>query len=157
MQQAQQHQDRAWIDAALAGALDTDSLILRSFQAGDLPALQEIVDALSANDHRDREILLLAAVYLQLADLMLKTDPQTSDRAAIVLACRELGCLGARLIKSQPQTMRGARTLIHLADRIMEAREADSRLALAQGPAEKLLALALSTLSENPLLLGNAT
>ena len=141
MQQAQQHQDRAWVGAVLDDALDTDSPILRSFQAGDLPALQEIVNALSANNHRDREILLLAAVYLQLADLMLKTDPQTSDRAAIVLACRELGCLGARLIKSQPQTMRGARTLIHLADRIMEAREADSRLALAQGPAEKLLAL----------------
>ncbi len=32
----------------------------------------------------------------------------------------------------------------------MEAREVDSGLALAQGPAEEFLALALATLSENP-------
>ncbi len=81
-----------------------------------------------------------------LGDLLLKTDPETSDRAAVVTACRELGCLGARLVKSRPQTMRGARVLIHLADRVMEAREIDPGLALAQGPAEKLLSLALGTL-----------
>ncbi len=86
----------------------------------------------------------------RLGDLLLKTDPETSDRAAIVVCCRELGCLGARLVKSRPQTMRGARVLTHLADRIMEAREVDSGLALAQGPAEEFLALALATLSENP-------
>ncbi len=150
MDQVQQHEDRAWIDAALEGALDSDSPILRLFKAGKLQALQDIVDGLQANNHRDREILLVAAVYLMLGDLLLKTDPETSDRAAIVVCCRELGCLGARLIKSRPQTMRGARALIHLADRIMEAREIDSRLAFAHGPAEKFLALALGTLSENP-------
>ena len=108
MEQVQQHEDRAWVDAALADALDAESPILRSFKAGELPALEEIVDALSANNHQDREILLVAAVYLQLGDLMLKTDPETSDRAAIVIACRELGCLGARLIKSHSHTIRGA-------------------------------------------------
>ncbi len=149
-QTRQDGQDRAWVDAALADTLDTDSPILHSFQAGELPALQEIVDALQANNHRDREILLVAAVYLMLGDLLLKTDPETSDRAEIVIACRELGCLGARLIKSPPQTMRGARVLIHLADRVMEAREIDPGLALAQGPAEKLLSRALATLSETP-------
>ncbi len=47
MQQTQQQrQDRAWVGAALEDALDTDSPILRSFQAGDLPALNEIVDGL---------------------------------------------------------------------------------------------------------------
>ncbi len=86
----------------------------------------------------------------RLGDLLLKTDPETSDRAAIVVCCRELGCLGARLVKSRPQTMRGARVFIHLANRIIEAREVDSGLALAQGPAEEFLALALATLSENP-------
>ncbi len=147
---SRQHgQGRAWVDAALADTLDTDSPILHSFQAGELPALQEIVDALQANNHPDREILLIVAVYLMLGDRLLKTE--TIDRAAIVIACRELGCLGARLVKSRPQTMRGARALIHLADRIIEAREVDSGLALAQGPAEKLLSLARDTLSENPL------
>ncbi len=32
-QTAQTRQDRAWIDAALEGALDAESPILRSFQA----------------------------------------------------------------------------------------------------------------------------
>lgn len=146
----QERQGQAWIGAALEDALDSDSPILRWFQAGDLPALQEIVDGLQANNHRDREILLVAAVYLMLGNLLLRTDPETSDRAAIVVCCRELGCLGAKLGKSRPQTMRGVRVLIHLADRIMEARERDPGLALAQGPAEKLLALALSVLSEDP-------
>ncbi len=137
---SRQHgQDRAWVDAALEGALDAESPILRSFQAGELPVLQEIVDGLQANEHRDREILLVAAVYLTLGDLLLN-----------VVYCRELGCLGARLVKSRPRTIRGARVLIHLADRIMEAREVDFGLALAQGPAEEFLALALATLSENP-------
>ena len=146
----QDGQGRAWVDAALEGAMDVESPILRSFQAGELPALQEIVDGLQANNHRDREILLLAAVYLMLGDLLLKTDPETSDRATVVVCCRELGCLGARLVKSRPQTLRGARVLIHLADRIIEAREIDPGLALAQGPAEKLLSRALATLSETP-------
>ncbi len=146
----QDGQGRAWVDAALEGALDAESSILRSFRAGELPALQEIVDGLQANHHPDRDILLVAAVYVMLGDLLFRTDPETSDRAAIVITCRELGCLGARLVKSRPRTIRGARVLVHLADRIMEAREIDSGLALAQGPAEKLLSLALGTLSENP-------
>ncbi len=136
----QDGQGRAWVDAALEGALDADSPILHSFRAGELPALQDIVDGLQANEHRDREILLVAAVYLTLSDLLLN-----------VVYCRELGCLGARLVKSRPRTIRGARVLIHLADRIIEARELDSGLALAQGPAEKFLALALDALSENPV------
>ena len=153
MQQIREHEhNRAWVDAALSDALDAESSILRSLQAGKFPALQEIVHALSANNHRDREILLVAAVYLQFCDSMLKLDPETTDHAVIVIVCCELECLGERLIKSRPQTMRGARVLVHLADRIMEAREVDSELALAQGPAEKLLALALDTLSENPVL-----
>ncbi len=150
MDQVQQHEDRAWVDAALEGALDAESSILRSLQAGKFPALQEIVHALSANNHRDREILLVAAVYLQFCDSMLKLDPETTDHAVIVIVCCELECLGERLIKSRPQTIRGARTLIHLADRIMEAREVNFGLALAQGPAEKFLALALGALSEDP-------
>ncbi len=153
----QDRQGRVWVGAALEGALDAESPILRSFQAGELPVLQEIVDGLQANDHRDREILLVAAVYILLGDLLIKTDPETSDRAAIVVCCRELGCLGARLVKSRPQTMRGARALIHLADRIIEAREIDSGLALARGPAEKFLALALDTLSENPFHVHSST
>ena len=147
MRQVQQHEDRDWIGAALEGALDAESSILRSLQAGKFPALQEIVDALSANNHRDREILLVAAVYLQFCDSMLKLDPETTDHAVIVIACCELECLGERLINSRPRTIRGARVLTHLADRIMEAREVDSGLALAQGPAEQLLSLALDMLS----------
>ncbi len=152
MQKIREHEhNRAWVDAALSDALDAESSILRSLQAGKFPALQEIVHALSANNHRDREILLVAAVYLQFCDSMLKLDPETTDHAVIVIACCELECLGKRLINRRPRTMRGARVLIHLADRIIEAREVDSGQALAQGPAEKLLSLALDTLSENPL------
>ncbi len=98
----QDGQGRAWVDAALEGALDTDSPILHSFQAGELPALQEIVDALQANNHRDREILLVAAVYFLLGDLLIKTDPETSDRAAIVIACganpSDLDCVGKAIM-----------------------------------------------------------
>ncbi len=151
MQKIREHEhNRAWVDAALSDALDAESSILRSLQAGKFPALQEIIDALSANNHRDRQILLVAAVYLQFCDSMLKLDPENTDHAVIVIACGELECLGEWLTKSRPQTIRAARTLIHLADRIIEAREVDSRLAFAHGPAEKLLSLALSTLSENP-------
>ncbi len=57
MDQAQQHEDRAWIGEALEGALDSDSPILCLFKAGKLPALQDIVDGLQANNHRDREFL----------------------------------------------------------------------------------------------------
>ena len=85
-----------------------------------------------------------------LGDLLFRGNPETSDRTAIVTACRELGYLGTWLVKSQPRTMRGARVLVHLAARILEARETGAGLALAQGPAEKLLSLALDTLSENP-------
>ncbi len=151
MAQIRQHEHgRAWIDAALSDALDPESPILRSLHAGKFPELQGVVDALSENNHRDREILLVAAVYLQFCDSLLKLDPAAADCAVIVFACCELECLGERLIKSRPQTIRGARTLIHLADRIMEAREIDSRLAFAHGPAEELLSLALGTLSEIP-------
>ena len=150
-QTAQNGQDRAWIAAALEDALDPDSPILRSFQAGELPALYDIADGLLANqedNQPDREIVIIAAVYLLLGDLLIKIDPSTSDRAMVVVYCRELGCLGAWLIESQPRTLQGARALIHLAGQILEAREIDPGLALAQGPAEKLLALALSTLKK---------
>lgn len=150
-QTALNRQDRAWVGVALEDALDTDSPILRSFRAGKLPALHDIVDGLLTDlesNHRDREIVLLAAVYLMVGDLLLKVDPETSNRAEIVIACGELGYLGAWLVKGQPRTMRGARVLVHLAAQILEARETGSGLALAQGPAEKLLSLALGTLSD---------
>ncbi len=151
MEQPRQHEhDRGWAGATLADALDAESPILRPLLAGKFPVLQQIVDSLSANNHRDREILLVAAVYFQLCDSMQKLDPKTSDPAVIIFACCELEGLAARLIKSQPQTIRGVRTLIRLADRIIEAREVDSGLAFAHWPAEKLLSLALDTLSENP-------
>jgi len=46
--------------------------------------------------------------------------------------------------------MRGVRALLDLVCWILKARERDPSAALAQGPAEKLLALALGALSENP-------
>ena len=140
IEQARQHgQDQTWVGTALEDALDTDSPILRSFQAGGLPALQEIVNGLQANDHRDREILLVASVYLMLGDLMLKTDSETSDRAAIVAACRELGRLGRWLISSRPETLEGTRALVATAAVILDARTIAPGSALAQGPASDLL------------------
>ena len=43
MEQPRQHEDHARIGATLAAALDTDSPILRSYQAGDLPALKAML------------------------------------------------------------------------------------------------------------------
>ena len=149
----QERPDRARIGAALEDALDRDSPILHWFQAGELPALHDIADGLQAGlerNHSDREIVLIAAVYLMVGDLLFSTDPEKSDRAAIVFACRELGSLGAWLVDSRPRTTRGARALLHLSCWILAARERDPGAALAQGPAEKLLALALGALSENP-------
>ena len=149
----QERPGRAWIGAALEDALDTDSPILRWFQAGELPAVHDIADRLQADlerNHPDRGIVLIAAVYLMLGDLLFSTDPEKSDRAAIVFACRELGSLGAWLVDNRPRTMRGVRALLDLVCWILKARERDPGAALAQGPAEKLLALALGALSENP-------
>ena len=152
-EQTRQHRHgHAWIGAALEAALDRDSPILRSFQAGELTALCDIADGLQAGlegNHPDRDIQLIAAVYLMLGDLLIKVDPETSDRATVVVYCRELGCLGARLTESQPHTLQGARALIRLAGGIVEAREIDPSSAIAQGPAEKMLGLALGTLKKS--------
>ena len=149
----QHHHGHAWVGAALEDALDRDSPILSWFKAGELPALHDIADGLQADlegNYPDRGIVLIAAVYLMLGDLLFSTDAEKSDRAAIVFACRELGSLGAWLVDSRPRTLQGVRALLHLSCWILEARERDPGLALAQGPAEKLLALALGALSENP-------
>ena len=149
MEQAQQPDGQAWIGATLVDALDTDSPILRSFQAGDLPALNEIVDGLLANDHRDREIFLVASVYPMLGDFLLKVDPETSDRVTLVIACGELGRLGRWLASSQPQTLEGARALVAIAATILDARIHAPGSALAQGPAPDLLILAAKALSKS--------
>ncbi len=74
-----------------------------------------------------------------LGDLMLKTDSETSDRAAIVAACRELGRLGRWLISSRPETLEGTRALVATAAVILDARTIAPGSALAQGPASDLL------------------
>ena len=149
----QERPGRAWIGAALEDALDSDSPIVRSFQAGELPAVHDIADGLLSDlegNHPDRGIVLIAAVYLVLGNLLFSAEPEKSDRATVVTYCRELGSTGVWLAKSRPRTTQGARALLHLSCWILEARERDPGAALAQGPAEKLLALALGALSENP-------
>ena len=142
-----------WIGPVLTEALGAHSPIVQSVQAGKIPAVHVIADQLLAGQgqkHLDHKILTIAAVYLVLGDLLLKTDPETSDREELTIACGELGRLGAWLVKSRPQTLPGIRALIGMANDILKARETDSESALAQGPAEKLLAVASSTLNTFP-------
>jgi hypothetical protein len=150
MAQAQQHEDHAWIGATLADALDVESPILRSYQAGDLPALNDIVDSFLVNEqhnHTDRAILLIANVYLLRADFLLRVDPETSDRATLVVACGELGRLGRWLTLNQAETLEGVRSLVAVAASILAARMNAPDSALAQGPAADLLILAGKGLS----------
>ena len=144
-----------WIGPVLTEALGADSPIVQSVQAGKIPAVHVIADQLLAGQgqkHLDHKILTIAAVYLVLGDLLLKTDPETSDREELTIACGELGRLGAWLVKSQPQTTQGIRALTSLTTDILKAREIDSESALAQGPAEKLLAIAATALSKKSRL-----
>ncbi len=150
MEQPRQHEDHAWIGATLAGALDAESPILRSYQAGDLPALNDIVDSFLVDEqhnHTDRAILLIANIYLLRADFLLRVDPETSDRATLVVACSELGRLGRWLASSQAQTLEGVRTLVAVAASILAARMNAPSSALAQGPAADLLLMAGKGLS----------
>ncbi len=150
MEQPRQHGDQAWIGATLADALDVESPILRSYQAGDLPALNDIVDSFLPNEqhnHTDREILLIANIFLLRADFLLRVDPETSDRATLVVACGELGRLGRWLASHQAQTLEGARSLVAVAASILAARMNAPSSALAQGPASDLLILAAKATS----------
>ncbi len=150
MEQSRQHEDQAWIGATLADALDTNSPILRSYQAGDLPALNDIVDSFLVNEqhnHTDREILLIANVFLLRADFLLRVDPETSDRATLVVACGELGRLGRWLTLNQAETLEGVRSLVAVAASVLAARMNAPDSALAQGPAADLLILAGKGLS----------
>ena len=55
MEQVRQHEHgRAWIGAALADALDAESPILRSFQAGNPPELNEIIDGFLTDQKQNR-------------------------------------------------------------------------------------------------------
>ncbi len=131
-----------WIGPVLTEALGTDSPILRSFQADEAPALYAVATAALVNlglDHPDREILLMAEVFLVVADLLLRTDPLTSDREEIANACGELGRLGAWLASSEPRTLIAARRLIVVATTILDARISAPESALARGPAADLL------------------
>ncbi len=150
MEQTRQHENPAWIGATLADALEAESPILRSYQAGDHPALNDIVDSFLPNEqhnHADREILLIANVFLLRAEFLLKVDPETSDRATLVIACGELGRLGRWLTLNQAKTLEGVRSLVAIAASVLAARMNAPGSALAQGPAADLLILAGKGLS----------
>lgn len=130
----------AWIGPALEVALGADSPILHSFRAGDTPALYAVASLAGiGHENPDREILLMAEVFLVVADLLLKTDPETSDHEEITNACGELGRLGAWLAASKPQTLNAARRLIVVAITILDARISAPGSALARGPAANFL------------------
>lgn len=66
--------------------LAANSPIVRSVQAGKIPAVHVIADQLLAGhgqEHLDHKILTIAAVYLVLGDLLLKTDIQRERGFAI--------------------------------------------------------------------------
>ena len=138
----QQGEALAWVGPVVEDALGAGSPILRSFQASEAPAFYAVaVAALIGHrpDHPDREILFMAEVFLAVADLLLRTDPETSDREEIANACGELGRLGAWLAASEPQTLDAARRLIVVAATILDARISAPESALARGPAAELL------------------
>ena len=96
----QQDEALAWVGPVVEDALGAGSPILRSFQAGEAPAFYAVATAALIEhglDHPDREILFMTDVFLAVADLLLRTDPETSGREEIAAACGELGRLGAWL------------------------------------------------------------
>ena len=138
----QQGEALAWVGPVVEDALGAGSPILRSFQASEAPAFYAVaVAALIGHrpDHPDREILFMVEVFLAVADLLLRTDPETSDREEIANACGELGRLGAWLAASEPQTLDAVRRLIVVAATILDARISAPESALARGPAADLL------------------
>ena len=83
-----------WVGPVLTEALGADSPILRSFQADEVPALYAVATTALIQhglDHPDREILLMAGVFVAVAELLFRTDPETSDHEEIANACGELG------------------------------------------------------------------
>ena len=132
----------AWIGPVVEDALGAGSPILRSFQAGEAPAFYAVATAALIQhglDHPDREILFMTDVFLAVADLLLRTDPETSGREEIAAACGELGRLGAWLAAHEPKTLDAARRLIVVATTILDARISAPESALARGPAADLL------------------
>lgn len=136
------YEELAWVVPILEKALGNNSRIARSLRAGELPTVFGLAEQSVANlgpDHPDREIAVVAMVYSALGGLLLKVDPETSDREQIVGACAELGCMGAWLGKAQPQTLSGARCLIALALDIIDSNVTALGSALARGPVMALL------------------
>ena len=146
----QQGEALAWVGPVVEDALGAGSPILRSFPAGEVPSFYALATAALVQhglDHPDREILLMAEVFLAVAELLLRTDPETSDQEEIANACGELGCLGAWLAASEPQTLDAARRLIVVAATIIDGRLFAPESALARGPAADLLINATKALS----------
>lgn len=144
-----QREALAWVGPVVEDALGAGSPILRSFQAGEAPAFYAVAVAALVQhglDHPDREILLMAEVFIAVAELLLRTDPETSDRDEIANACGELGRLGAWLASSEPRTLIAARRLIVVAATIIDARIFTPESALARGPAADLLVISAKVL-----------
>lgn len=143
MAQAEHRYEKlTWVVPVLEKALGNNSQILQSFQVGKLPTIYGAAEQFLASlgpDHPDREIMVVAMVYWAVGGLLLKVDPETSDRKKIVDACAELGHLGAWLGKVQPRTLAGARCLIALALDIVDISITAPESALAQGPVSALL------------------
>ena len=146
----QQGEALAWVGPVVEDALGAGSPILRSFQAGEAPSFYALATAALVQhglDHPDREILFMAEVFLAVAELLLRTDPETSDHEEIAAACGELGRLGAWLAASEPQTLDAARRLIVVAATIIDGRLFAPESALARGPAAELLINSAKALS----------
>ena len=61
MEQPRQHEDQAWIGATLADALDAESPIIRSYQAGDLPALNACEERKCSHHCRNQSLSVCAS------------------------------------------------------------------------------------------------
>ena len=112
----QQGEALAWVGPVVEDALGAGSPILRSFQASEAPAFYAVaVAALIGHrpDHPDREILFMAEVFLAVADLLLRTDPETSERDEIPNACGEWGPRGAWPVWGAGRTAWRCRTPAH--------------------------------------------
>ena len=125
-----------WIGPVLEEALGTDSQIMRSFRADELPSIFTIAENSLvglAQNHPDRELMVVATIYLALGALLLDTDLETSDREQVAGACAELGRLGAWLAKAKPQTLARAKRLIGLVLYVLEVRTIAPELPLREG------------------------